>query len=321
MNADAVKMAADQENVRKKERDPILTVGFVVLMLAFATVIGIYVNDEYLKGSENNPARLGDTVSVDYAGSFYGYYGDGGTVFDTSMWGVADDKSISKSFEFTLRAESAYAPMSTDGSNVLPQFRNAFLGLRVGESATVIISPENGYGALTIDNTKRVNAAGITMNLTETMTVGDFKTIYGVSDIKDDANDLRSPWGWFVDVKFNTADSVTVLHKVTTATIGVVNEDVTTKVTAVTGTTFTFGYEFNDLKAAPDQTVSDSLASELGISNPKSVELVKIFYDGQMYYVAAVDDVSAPTQLVLKPATGDRAETVGMFLYFNVTRV
>lgn len=68
------------------------------------------------------PAKLGDTVRVHYTGTL-----SDGAVFDTS-------KDMDP-LEFTLGEEM-----------VIPGFENAVLGMNVGESRTVTIAPEDGYG-------------------------------------------------------------------------------------------------------------------------------------------------------------------------------
>ncbi len=67
-------------------------------------------------------AKLGDTVKVHYRGFF-----DDGTEFDSSF-----DR---EPFEFVLGADM-----------VIPGFENAVVGMEVGETRTIHISPEEGYG-------------------------------------------------------------------------------------------------------------------------------------------------------------------------------
>ncbi len=67
-------------------------------------------------------AKNGDTVKVHYTGRF-----DDGTVFDTS----ADREPL----QFTL-----------GGRQVIPGFERAVVGMQMGESKTVQIPPDQGYG-------------------------------------------------------------------------------------------------------------------------------------------------------------------------------
>jgi len=333
VNAHAVKMAADQEVKKKKERDPILTVGFVVLIVAFASVIGIFINDEYLSSTENTPAKTGDLVYVNYTGSYYAHYDkDGAVIFDTSLWSVADDDSFRKSFEFTLKGESQYNPLSftIGGSdNLLQRFKDAAIGLMPGESSTVRISPQDGYGALTSSNTMMITNTDLKKNVTEMIPLADFTAFYGMSGISGPVT-IPSPYGWIVDASLVSPGLVAVTHKVVKDGVYTLNADVDIEVTDVTSDGFKYKYVFKDLKAAPagDQTVSDALATQLGAGSVKSVKLVKVIYNEKTYFLAAVnasavsgDDVNDPATLVLKNSDSNNRETVGMYLYFTITRV
>ena len=72
-------------------------------------------------------AKVGDTVKVHYEGLL-----DDGSVFDSSIGG--------EPFEFVLGQEM-----------VIPGFENAVVGMNVGESKSVGIPPEEGFGAYSED--------------------------------------------------------------------------------------------------------------------------------------------------------------------------
>jgi FKBP-type peptidyl-prolyl cis-trans isomerase 2 len=80
--------------------------------------------------------KNGDTVSVDYTGSL-----ENGEVFDTSLESVAREHNL-------LSPSRKYEPLEfTVGTgSVIEGFEEAVLGMRVGESKTVKIPPEKGYG-------------------------------------------------------------------------------------------------------------------------------------------------------------------------------
>jgi len=67
-------------------------------------------------------AKVGDTVKVHYEGLL-----DDGSVFDSSIGG--------EPFEFVIGQEM-----------VIPGFENAVVGMSVGESKSVEIAPEDGFG-------------------------------------------------------------------------------------------------------------------------------------------------------------------------------
>ena len=57
----------------KKKRDPIFSVCFVVFVVACVGVLGVYVDEHYIQ-SDDTKVAYGDTVEVNYTGSYYGYY-------------------------------------------------------------------------------------------------------------------------------------------------------------------------------------------------------------------------------------------------------
>lgn len=84
------------------------------------------------KGDE---VESGDTIGVDYVGSF-----ENGTVFDTSI--------ESKATEANLPPRPEYAPMTfTAGSGqMIKGFDHAVIGMKLNETKTVTIPPEDAYG-------------------------------------------------------------------------------------------------------------------------------------------------------------------------------
>ena len=87
--------------------------------LITATLLGALA----LSSCAGAAAKVGDTVKVDYTGTL-----TDGTVFDSS---------VGKSpLEFTVGA-----------GQMIKGFDNAVLGMKVGQSKTVVLPPEDAYGA------------------------------------------------------------------------------------------------------------------------------------------------------------------------------
>ncbi|UCE17188.1 MAG: peptidylprolyl isomerase [Gemmatimonadota bacterium] len=80
--------------------------------------------------------QLGSVVLVDYVGTL-----DNGDMFDTSVREEAEKADI-------LNPERNYTPLrvSVGQKQVIPGFEEALIGMKVGESKTVAISPEKAYG-------------------------------------------------------------------------------------------------------------------------------------------------------------------------------
>jgi FKBP-type peptidyl-prolyl cis-trans isomerase 2 len=92
-------------------------------------------------GAPAEVAQEGDVVAVDYIGKL-----DSGELFDTSIEGVARDESIPKVDFFTLRESYEPITFTLGEGEVITGFENAVLGMRVNETKTVILTPDEAYG-------------------------------------------------------------------------------------------------------------------------------------------------------------------------------
>lgn len=134
------------ENRVKKDRDPIFMVCLIVFLIAAVAVLGVFVKDNYFPSSDS-VASNGDSVSVEYTGTYYAYYGENGAVlFDTSYYSIANS-GITKAHDFTLKSESSYSALTytIGGSSVLKVFGDAAIGHKVGDKFRVCVDELNGY--------------------------------------------------------------------------------------------------------------------------------------------------------------------------------
>jgi FKBP-type peptidyl-prolyl cis-trans isomerase 2 len=102
---------------------PLLITIAVVVLLVLLLVVGVGATE----------VKEGDNVSVNYA-----LYLDDGTLVDTNIIEVAEANDLTASgeaFEFTVKA-----------GQVIDGFDEAVLGMHIGESKSVIIPAEKGYG-------------------------------------------------------------------------------------------------------------------------------------------------------------------------------
>jgi FKBP-type peptidyl-prolyl cis-trans isomerase 2 len=108
----------------------------------------------------------GNTVKVHYTGTF-----ENGEVFDSSVG--------SEPISFTIGAKQ-----------VIPGFENALMGMSVGESKTVTLSPEEGYGNVIAEMIQEVPKEFVpdTVKVGEMLTAnteqGPFNVV--VAEVKDD---------------------------------------------------------------------------------------------------------------------------------------
>ncbi len=100
----------------------------ILLVLAVALVAGC-------TGSEKT-VKSGDNVSIDYIGTYAN-----GTIFDTSNATVAQEAGIYDS-------SITYGPISyISGNNeIFPVIDNATIGMKIGETKNVTLTPADGYG-------------------------------------------------------------------------------------------------------------------------------------------------------------------------------
>jgi peptidylprolyl isomerase len=100
----------------------------VLLVLAVALVAGCTGSD--------NTVKNGDNVTLDYIGTY-----DNGTIFDTSNATIAEQAGI-------YEADYTYGPISfiSGDGEVFPTIDNATIGMKIGETKNVTLTPEQGYG-------------------------------------------------------------------------------------------------------------------------------------------------------------------------------
>lgn len=157
-----------------------LIIIIVLVMLSASTlVIVLYQGNQEDTSKKNRTVVNGDTVKVDYIGKL-----SDGRVFDTSLASIANDDAVPKSLSFTLRANTSYTPLSfaVGGKTVITGFDNAVIGMKVGETKTVEISPSEGYGNLVMSKVNNFTLTE-TKNVYVNMSFAEFKAKYLVTAV------------------------------------------------------------------------------------------------------------------------------------------
>lgn len=159
----------------------LLIVLIAVLMVSASTVVILIYQGEQSEGGSSDVVEVGQTIKVNYIEKLLD-----GRVFDTSLLSVAnDDAAYPKTLSFTKRSNSSYAPLSFEvgSGKMISGFDEAVVGMKVGESKTVTLSPDKAYGDM--DPAKLFTFQLVeTVPLLETMTASEFKTEYGVNPVK-----------------------------------------------------------------------------------------------------------------------------------------
>ncbi len=155
-------------------------------------------------------AETGDFIEVDYVGWFPGSPGRPARVFDTSIEAVAQDNATHpKAASFVYRAGPGgrYEPLqftmgctSSGGEPCpLPAFQAAILGMRIGDSKSMTLTPVQAYGnpTPTLVETRLLREEVV---VTEEMNATEFRDRFaGQPEDGTIVKDLR--WGWNVTVR------------------------------------------------------------------------------------------------------------------------
>ncbi len=168
----------------------------LALVIAVAVVLGAY----YVVFTPTPPAApklagLGDTVYIDYIGSFQ----NDNLVFDTSIQSAAaDNASYPKAYSFAWRASFSPLQFTIGDGSVIKGFDEGVRGLAQGQTATIAVPQDLGYGPA--DTTKiytyplvQTSPVRVTMNQTA------FQSYYGEPPVSD-SNVTDPVYGWSVQV-------------------------------------------------------------------------------------------------------------------------
>jgi FKBP-type peptidyl-prolyl cis-trans isomerases 2 len=96
------------------------------------------------------PITTGDAVVIEYTGRL-----DDGSVFDTSREPVAREAGL-----IEARADRAYDPLTVEigSGQVIKGLEGALVGLETGDTPTVVVPPEKGYGERSEDHVREYDA-------------------------------------------------------------------------------------------------------------------------------------------------------------------
>ena len=295
------------EETKKKEHDPIFMVCLVLFVIAAIAVLGVYAADQ-LASHDDRVAAYGDSVTVDYTGSYYNYVKeDGALVFDTSYKSVATDDSIAKSSDFTVR--TSYSPLSvTIGSgSALELLENSIVGHKVGDVFKVKIPAGEGY--VGPDTTATSNLNGFTVPTTQTMPNNAFNTLYDKTLTAGVPTDFTTVYGW----------NATAILSSDSSTVTIMNNP-------VPGTSYTFSPNGNAPEAGSEKlTFAVTSVDKINITcnlafkntttvSGNTIQMEAFDFGTQKWYV---EEVSSST---FTYKSSDRG-TVNEDLYFEMKLV
>lgn len=182
-------------NTAKKNRDPIFMVCLVIFAIAAITAI-VCDSADSLFPSGDKTASTGDSVTVEYTGTYYAAYGqDNAVVFDTSIASIANDSNIEKSNDFTKK--SSYSPLTFkvgDGT-MLKGFENSVIGHKVGDTYSIYLTEYEGYVAPAEGGV--LSFTGNVMPATKVVTTDEFESSYYSVKLSDSGVKIfQSKYKW-----------------------------------------------------------------------------------------------------------------------------
>ena len=308
---------AGETEADRSPRDP-TRVFLALVAVAVVVSVGIvgyvvYDNSQSHSMETSDPVEMGDLVSLNYIGSF-----SNGWVFDTSLLDVAtNDVLYPKSLTFTLRDNDSYAPFDMTAGlynaqgGTIKGFALGVLGLRVGDTHTIEVPPEDGYAVdpemiETVDIVQHINA-------TETMPETTFRTLFSIEPVVMD----RVPhyiWTWDVLILEVSFGVVTYKH-----------------VPDVGQVVYPFGdpTDDDDPSGWPCLVESYSPSANDGIGEVVVRHQVTeddvygvqgTLYTGQPFILSGYDAANGTIEIhKSNPETGYNGEISGRTLYFEVT--
>ncbi len=178
----------------------------IVIILLAISVAGIYYLNRPVNEAQDIPVvEEGDTVKVDYVGTF-----EDGRVFDTTLYDVAKDNiTYPKAVSFEMKAKGLYAPFSfkVGAGGTIKGFDQGVRGLHLNQTVTVVIPPDKGYGNLDMSKVKTIPIVQ-EVPVKEKMGVDAFGKKFSHSP--EVGLTVKDPfWGWNITVMAVSNDMVT----------------------------------------------------------------------------------------------------------------
>lgn len=310
---------AGEKPIRKKEREPIAAVCFVVLLIACVAVLGVFINDNYINKNKET-IEYGDSIELNYTGSLYAYYNDKSSytpvIFDTSVESVGKDTnntflasfSKDKYATSTIKVDSA-----TSGSgDFLKAFEDACIGHKVGDTFSFKIDKADAYKTgkacdtdtvtdKVIENSKLISISQYNklFNNTET-SVDATKNLTDVSGLPATVTGVDGKV--CVNYTLTPGQEYTVYEK---AGVG----KVTLNASAVSASSITYTLTFVEKKDVADQK---AYGTEI-----QAIEMISMNLFGQYYNIVGYDG----TNIAYNNASSTNDAISDMDLYFVVTIV
>ena len=310
---------AGEKPIRKKEREPIAAVCFVVLLIACVAVLGVFINDNYINKTKET-IEYGDSIELNYTGSLYAYYNDKSSytpvIFDTSVEGVGKDTnntflaSFSKDkYEIaTIKVDSA-----TSGSgDFLKAFEDACIGHKVGDTFSFKIDKADAYKTGKACDTDTVTDKVIANS--KLISISQYNNLFNNTETSVDATKNLTDVSGLPATVTGVDGKVCVNYTLTPGQEYTIYEKagvgkVTLNASAVSASSITYTLTFVEKKDIADQK---AYGTEI-----QAIEMISMNLFGQYYNIVGYDG----TNIAYNSASSTSDAISDMDLYFVVTIV
>ena len=311
---------AGEKPIRKKEREPIAAVCFVVLLIACVAVLGVFINDNYINKNKET-IEYGDSIELNYTGSLYAYYNDKSSytpvIFDASVESVGKDTnntflasfSKDKYESATIKVDSA-----TSGSgDFLKAFEDACIGHKVGDTFSFKIDKADAYKTGKACDTDTVTNKEVANS--KVISISQYNKLFDNSDTSvDGSKNLTDVSGLPATVTGVAGNMVSVKYTLAAGTDYTVYEKagigkVTLNASAVADDKITYTLTFVEKKDIADQK---AYGTEI-----QAIEMISMNLFGQYYNIVGYDG----TNIAYNSASSTSDAINDMDLYFVVTIV
>ena len=133
---------ADETPVKQKQREPITLFFGIILLAACILAIGIFISDDVL-GNDDEKVTNSSTVKVNYTGSLYGYYDEGGMIFQTTVSSIDENTGYRHTSTYSFNDSTLSVDMSNPST--LKMFSDSLLGHKEGDTVRVAIPADQAY--------------------------------------------------------------------------------------------------------------------------------------------------------------------------------
>lgn len=198
-------MASGQK--KKRDIEPIMAISMVVFLLASVAVLAVFVNDNYISGSDGDVVQPGSTVTVEYVGSLYGYYDeDGALIFDTNVKAYSENYPIKGDFSKTTFSGYKVVPGS---GGALTMFENALIGHSVGDTVKVLIPSADGYPSKSITRDDQFSVPTV-----QYMSQAQFSSLYDFTVSAEAQVEFKTIYGWDATAVYSSdRGGVSIINK------------------------------------------------------------------------------------------------------------